>query len=64
MYFSLVGVVDANARARLVTMLMQSDAAVWLRNKGYDLNILTWDTLKADIQAYFKPVDHLRRVRD
>ena len=37
---------------------------MWFRSKEFNLADLTWDDLKAELQTQFRPVDHLRRVRD
>ena len=40
-------------------MYLVDDASVWLRSKNYNLNVLTWATLRADLAATFRPVDHV-----
>ena len=63
-FFFLTNLTDPVAQARLASMWLVNSAAVWLRHQGYNHDTLTWATLKADMQTYFKPADHHRRAWD
>ena len=45
-YFELSKVTEENTKARFATMLLEKSAAIWLRNKNYDLTKLHWTNLK------------------
>ena len=45
-YFALSKVTEENTKARFATMLLEKSAAIWLRNKNYDLTKLHWTNLK------------------
>ena len=63
-YCALVGLQNDVQKALFATTLMQKSASIWLRNQAYDMTTLTWQTLKHDLQDYFKPADYKRRIRD